>query len=376
MKKNIVFVVDSYFQFIVAANLKSTIYKEDDVDVVLYNSSQNVAKIYKNIKELCFFNNVYLAETPLLFCGSEYSITEKIEKYVEYLKTLINPLFEISRIKDFPKDKYYDLFIFNSFGALSSSIFNICYKNNSKIRCLRIEEGGASYINEYHKKRLLRLAFERLCSIVFRTKIMTDYVDGLYFFEPSLVQFNPSYPILQMPKISRSNTILKDFLSKVFDFKNISEVYDCKYVIFEDGETYFSNSNDDLDIIVKTADVVGRENVIIKLHPRRKENRFKKYNIKVNNTVGIPWEVIMLNIDFKDKVFITSLSGAALTSLLYFDDNCRVIFNYKCMQKLPKVAESPKYNKYLNSLIDRYGEERFVVVADMASYLSLLKSLL
>lgn len=89
--KNILICVDSGFQFIIAAHLRTTVYKEDSVDLVIYNSYAIAKQLYENINENGYFDKVYFADTALTYCGNNYSLKEKLPKYFIYLKVNAQP---------------------------------------------------------------------------------------------------------------------------------------------------------------------------------------------------------------------------------------------------------------------------------------------
>lgn len=374
MANRILMVSDSYFQFIIESNLRTTIYKDDTVDLLMYNNSTGSEDVYNRIKDLGFFQHVYLGKSPLLYCGNKITRKQKKSKYITYIKSLVSPESALKGILPIEMDNHYDIIIFNSWGAMISAVFNYCYRRNPKVVCYRIEEGIASALNEWHDKRNVRLKIERMCSKVFKTQILSDYIKGIYFFEPQLVQFKSKCPILSMPKLSRDNKSLCDFVFTAFNLHAIRDKYEQKFVIFEDGNTFFANSNDDLEIIKTVVDTVGAENVFVKLHPRTKINRFEPMGITTNKDVGIPWEAIMLYRDFNHKVFVTTSSGAPMTGLLYFNDDCNTIMNFKCMKHQQSIV-TPAFLKYLSDVQLRFGNNKLIIPNDLEELKCIIKKL-
>lgn len=374
MANKILMVSDSYFQFIIESNLRSTIYKNDVVDLLMYDNSVGAKDVYNRIKDLGFFRNVFLGQSPLLFCGNKITQRQKINKYTSYLKSLAFPESVLKNILPMNMDNQYDIVIFNSWGAMISAVFNYCYRRNPNVICYRIEEGIASALSEWHDKRDTRLKIERTCAKLFRTNMLTDYVKGIYFFEPQLVQFKSTCPILSMPKLSRDNKSLCDFIFTAFDLYTMHDKYEQKFIIFEDGNTFFADSNDDLEIIKAVVDVVGVENVFVKLHPRTKVNRFEPMGITTNKDIGIPWEAIMLFRNFNHKVFITTSSGAAMTGLLYFNDNSNTIMNFKCMKHQQSIV-TPLFLKYLSDVQQRFGNNKLNIPNNMTELTNIIRQL-
>lgn len=109
MANKILMVSDSYFQFIIESNLRSTIYKNDVVDLLMYDNSVGAKDVYNRIKDLGFFRNVFLGQSPLLFCGNKITQRQKINKYTSYLKSLAFPESVLKNILPMNMDNQYDI---------------------------------------------------------------------------------------------------------------------------------------------------------------------------------------------------------------------------------------------------------------------------
>lgn len=373
-KRNILFVADSYFQLIIASNLRCTVYKDDDADIVLLNTSNGVENVFERISKTSFFNHYFLAKTPLLYVGKKITRKQKIEKYLTYAKSLFAP--EASLNGSLPNDMShkYDIYIFNSWGAIQSALFNYCYRRNRYVYCMRIEEGGISPLAEWHDKRNFRLGIERVMAWATGHKVIPNYVRGMYFFAPQLVQFSCNYPIIEMPKLSRNNKALVDFVTIAFDLDKLHDKYEEKFIVFEDGFIHFSSSNEDLELIKMVADKIGAENVFVKLHPRTKVNRFAPMGINTNKDVGVPWEAVLLKHDFNNKIFMSACSGATFTSVLYFEGNSRVILNYKCLKNKP-FGGTDVFLNYLHDMQVLKGEDRVIIPNNREEFASIIEKI-
>ncbi len=321
---NVLFAVDSVFQLMIAVNLRTTIYKEDVADIIVYNSTVGAKKYTKKLQETGAFKYCFFAETPLTYCGDNYSQKQKLSKYITYFKTLFMPEREMKQIcPDFVGS--YDVFLFNGVGALPECIYNVCKKRNPSIKCFRFEDSYLSYTQLYgSKKGTIRTLLETL-AVFWGRKNLDNDVSGYYFSAPQLVQYNFDYPVLQAPKFNRMNSKLREILNHTFEFASLTDNYKEKYIFFECGDAFFFNNHNDLKYIEKLSSIVGEENILIKRHPRINENRFKKLGVHIAQGVSIPWELIQLNLELTGKIFITTKSSAALTSEVYFGDNCSVI---------------------------------------------------
>ena len=83
--KRILFGVDSLFQFIIATNLRTTVYKDDEADIIIYSSTLPARGVYEKVAKTNIYRNVYYADTSLCRCGKNYSFKQKLPKYFVYL---------------------------------------------------------------------------------------------------------------------------------------------------------------------------------------------------------------------------------------------------------------------------------------------------
>jgi hypothetical protein len=119
-----------------------------------------------------------------------------------------------------------------------------------------------------------------------------------------------------MKKMDATDRELVTRLNRVFGYEESKDSYDRKIIFFE--ESYFADGYDvdDVACVERLAEICGKDNIMIKIHPRNKENRFRGLGYKTNENTFIPWEVIALNLDLTQKVLITIASGSAMTSLM------------------------------------------------------------
>lgn len=359
-KQKILFGTDSYFQLMTAINLKTTVYKDCDADIIIYGSIPSADIIAKRLRETEVFNNVYLASTSLTLCGKKYTWHEKLPKYFVYLYSLISPRQVVKNAINSSIDNSYDEFIMNGYGALPDAIFNACYKVNKNIRIKRIEDGYASYFAEFGStKGRTRRILELIAQKLFGYKNIQDYISAYYYVEPELVITRLPYPIIPSPKFSRKNKDLVRILNHVFGYDD-SMKFLKKIYLFEDGSLFFMNSDEEVNIINELKTIVKKDDFIVKMHPRRKENRFKALGVQVMEKSNIPWEVIQLNNSFDGCIFMTVVSSVVFSSDVYFGDKCHKILLYKCLENPPQLINE-NFKKYLALYKKKFGEDSLYI---------------
>lgn len=359
--KRVLFGVDSVFQLILSTNLRTTIYKDCKADIVIYNSVPSAGDLCEKLRQTGVFGKVYFGNTSMAKCGNKYTKKEKLPKYFSFIGTLFAPKMMLEDIIGDKFDGIYDEFLFNSYGAFPECIFNACYKNNPNIKCKRFEDSYVSYFTVYgSKKGGARQLVEKIANTILCRKNIVDYIDGIYFEEPDLVLTEFPYPVIAAPKLRRDNLRLKDTLNKVFGYE-ADYIYKEKDIyLFEDGRLFFDGNEEEVDIIQEIIKTVSKEKVVVKTHPRRKENRFAPIGVDVAKGSKCPWEIIQLNNNFDGKCFLTVSSAVAFSSDVYFGDACHKVLLYKCLKKAPSSIDA-RFERYIEAFRKKFGEDSLII---------------
>ncbi|NCC01803.1 MAG: hypothetical protein EOM34_14225 [Clostridia bacterium] len=373
--RNILICVDSVFQYIIAASLRNTIYKEDKVDLIIYNSFGNAASLYRESNNLDYYRKVFLADTPLTFCGKKYAFKEKLPKYFIYLASLIAPKNTCRSILNEEFDCKYDHMIFNGDGALPECIFNSCLKDNPKLICYRIEDGYFSYMKIFGKEKgRARVLFESTMHHMFRTKNIRNYIRGYYLSEPDLKQVEYPYPAIRISKFSRDNIELIKFLNKVFDYDpSNNREFDGKVIYFEDGASFFDGSDEEISIMQEIIKTIPSKDILVKRHPRRIEDRFAPMGISCCTVNSVPWELIQLNGHFDGQTLISSCSGTLYNSDIYFGDKCKKIFTYRMMKNPPFITKEEHFEDFLTKFREVFGATSILTPNSNSEFVSVIK---
>lgn len=353
--------VNTYFQIIIAIQLKLTKYKDCNVDIIVSDHSMNFDIIVNNLRRTKLFNEIYCAKSRNFIHSKK--LKQKIHRNIlanTFPKVEINKLIYL-------KSQYYDEFLFYNIDNFTYLIFDVLYKKNRNLKIYRFEEGFVTYLHDddiTHKAKIIRK--------IFLKKSLTDKIEKLLLFNKDLIVYDTKVKIETILKLKASNIKLRDSINDVFNYKNIRDNYSQKYIFFE--ESFFCDNKgiDDLELILKIADIVGKENLLVKLHPRNKIDRFEKYGISTNKTIGIPWEVIQMNNDFSDKVFLTISSGSVLASRLYFNDNIKTYLLFNCTEKMSDMV-TDKYFEYLDKVKIKFGLESFCIPNNKNEFFELLR---
>ena len=361
MKK--LFICETPYQIIIALILREQLVKEKDTaDIIINNTFNSYLNFSKNLKKLKIFNKVYTAEML-------YNNKLKKLKYVFNTKNYLKNNLQIYNLK-------YDELYFWNYDSFNASIRSALYSVNKNIKTYLFEEGYISYfpIEQVIEKSLL-MKFVDIKNRLLHN-IYLNNINGIYLFEPDLLLYNPNYNVFKLDRKIFYNLNFKNIIKKTFNVtEDIVKQYDKKYILFE--EAMFSNSNyfDDEKIILDIVNKVEKENILIKLHPRTKEDRFSKLGIKTLGNDGIPWEAITLASNFSNKVFISISSSSIVNYRLTFGNEMTGILLFKFVNSKMKYLDK-KYDSFWNKIKSMYPEKGLYIPNNEKELNYLLNNLL
>lgn len=358
----ILFVVNQLFQAMVALQMKMTLYKNDIVDLLFINSSNGMDELYTNCKKSSLWHRVEIADKE-----STENKLEELKSDFLFITDIKCKYFQSFKYK--PKDKY-DLMFVNEFSYFSCLLWQYLHKNN-KTKLYKFEEGYGSYLSDFAfflKRTRLKYRLKDLFSSIFRCPQLLKEYNGCYYFQPDLVQFKSMYSSHSIPLFDFSNEEFKTELREMYNIPH-DIIVEKKYIFFE--ENLLDEGIDDFNLIKDIANIVGKENIVVKLHPRRAKDRFSEYGIAVSSLTGVPWEAVLMNYDFTDKVIMTISSSIAFSSRLYFNQPLKTYMLYKTFDVMN--VDKNSFLNYIDSFQKKYCDSNFMIPNSKDEFFNYLK---
>lgn len=350
------FLCNTVYQVLISAWMRYSIFKEDDADIIISNHMNGYETIADNLKKTGLFDQVYTVES--------LNYARFLVKYKSGIQRILYKLLPTQEIKKYIKlSKRYDCFFFANCDKFSGLLSNVLKRKNSSLKLYLFEDGISTYsglIKEFYEStkpdesRFKRFAMK----YIFRTNYIYNNVSSLYAFNPCLMEWDPDFPILRIPAIDCKDEIFKKYINTVFDYDNLEDSYSEKYIFFEESFYAETGYSADLELVNKLAETVGKENILIKIHPRNPENRFEKLGYKTNTNTFIPWEVIAMNKDVSDKKLITISSTSIINPIMVLGIDVKGYSLVNCLKTLPEIINGNlgrcvvrMYNCFTNNII-------------------------
>ncbi|MFI3164485.1 MAG: hypothetical protein R3Y65_08625 [Bacillota bacterium] len=345
---NILFVVRTPYQLIVATKIVMQFHNNDSIDLIIGNSIAEVDVLVQKVKDTKIFHNVSMMDMKGFRADRNYW---KVQVKQNCAQRFLNT--KPSLISDIIFNNYNKVYIANIDEISNIICCQALLESNGRQAELCLYEDGFStysnfygeYFNKNENKIKNKFNLKRNIIQLSLKYSMPNYlqkIKSLYVFRPNLLDWKPKFKIVEIPKIAIDDIEYKQALKDIFDYENSEDIYDKEYIFFE--ESYFADGKEinDVDIVKKIADIVGKENLMVKIHPRNRVNRFKELGYKTNVNTYIPWEVIAQNIDLSNKTLITIASGAVIVPLINMSAKPRKIIMLIDTKEIKEIEMSNK----------------------------------
>lgn len=321
---------NTHYQTIVALQLRLTLFKEDEVVLLISDHSKGSEQVVERLNEKHLFEKVDYIRTR--------DVLKKSGKLYEWKDAFSFSFFAGNRYSFYLKNienRYFDEIVVFNYVDHVHGLFAILSAINSNIRISLMEESVLSYNNAESPSKKLHLSGEVRKWI--GKKSVYDAVGNFYCFYPSLYTgtFTPvSIPLLHPD--SEIVAILKD----VFGVREQDLHYDRKYIFFASVYDFEGGQPiGEFELVKKVADTVGKDNLLVKIHPRDQRTVYHDNGFTVDQNSSVPWEIIQLSHDFSHHVFLTATSSSVLSGNFMTDIPVRTYFLFELCHTKGNAAE-------------------------------------
>lgn len=339
--KKALFICNTPYQLLIACNIKHQVLSDYLVDVIISNHFDGSEEIVERINaNKVFFNKSYYAPN-FDFCRRRGEWASKRNDN----RLLYN--LDIKKTVEtfvFLEDSYDELWIAN-WEEFANAVFNYIRRYlNHNIVCNIYEDGFVSCLWDWRTvsieladKSIIRKIYEnKFLNIQYTHLNISEY----YVTKPELMKFDPGCVVKKIPEMNKYDSSFINDVNIVFNYESCCDIYDKKVIFFE--ESYHADGTEigDAELVDSLADIVGMDEIMIKIHPRSKDNRWATRGYKTNTNFSIPWEVIALNQNMSNKILVGIACGSIANSYILFGIGGKSI----SMLKLCPKADKKDYN--------------------------------
>lgn len=358
MKKKNLFVAETPNQLINASVLASSM--NDEICEICCTA--NIERLIPKLQKSSFFSKVYSVDLQNKVGKTE----SKIVRIVLQLKNILS-LSEIKKFEFVENANTYKRVFISGENFRVFEIFYMMKRKNPTLALSIYEEGLCEYF-EFGKNELN--GKDRISRLLFGSYFKQD-CDSFYVYAPKLAQnIWDNVEAKEIPKSAFTKTLLNELYS-IFDYqKGVIESDKKRIVFIESAFLPGSMREKQQEVIIQDAKMhAGDTELVIKLHPRSADNKFGEGFSYLRTRV--PMEIIALNENLQNVLFITIGSSAAFnlfmecnarTKVIILDDildgNCGELFKNAAKATKTGKLEIPQTMDEYRQLVKAFQEEK------------------
>lgn len=319
--RRILIIANTYYQLIISIQMRLTIFKDYEVVFLLSDQSINSDVIARRLAELNVFEQVCYIELKGLVNNRK-----KIDKIADFVDISFKKNNRYTYyLKELERLHFDEIICFN-YHIDIIGLYSFLSKENPEIRVSLMEEGILSYPYVTHFEETIGRKIIEQTRKLQGKRTIENAGYRLYCFYPEL--YNGVFEAVPVPKISKDSECAK-VLRSVFRISDDMLNYPQKYIFFSSVYDFSCGKPiGEFELVKQIGDLVGRENLIIKCHPRDTREIFESEGFEVDTNSSIPWEAIQLSGDFSDKIFVTATSGSVLAGSFMSENSPKTFYLY------------------------------------------------
>lgn len=335
------FIANTYYQLILAIQMRDTIFPEDETVLFFSDHSNNSLETVKTLQQLGIFSECYHIRTKNMYINRKrFQSIEEIFS-MTFLKKNVYSSFWPEL-----KNCWFDEIIVFTFDIAVDGLYYYLSTFNRELKVSRYEEGIFSYSSGdiFYKKRYLISGIRR---IIRRPAILENF-KNFYCYYPDL--YDGKLTTAAVPVIKKDSKVSL-WLTELFPIKL---TYSQKYIFFTSVFDFEGGTPiGEYELVCKIRDFVGNDNLLIKLHPRDFRSIYRDNGFNVDENSAAPWEAIQLSHDFGDKVFLTVNSGSVVSGNMMSEHPAQTYYLYK----LCNVDGNTSYKKATEDIAHVLNDE-------------------
>ena len=245
---------------------------------------------------------------------------------------------------------YTDLYVhLDSYAA--KFFYYALVKQGMHLQVHFVNEGSASYAMDFSNTVSDAILHEQYGEDAFLNRI-----GNLWVYEPELYVGGVEKLVLKtLPKAATEDKALRALLRDVFGAaRPIAQ----KVIYFEGTFAGDGMLVNEMDLVNAVAKAVGKENMIVKRHPRNPRDRFSPAGFQVMENQNVPWEIMLLDLDIADKLLVSVASFAGIAPMEMYGMAPYTLLLNKLLLGRVYFLESPGYKRFFDQAISIYNRDQ------------------
>lgn len=358
--KRVLFSISTYFQLLVCLHLRKTYYSKDICSFIISDVSNGWEQIYEKLKEMIGEERVFYVRYYKMIKTRRRGILLRVLAGNDFL------IRQCSNLNCFQ----FDEFLFCNYDYFNVTLAYRLLRENKELKVNRYEEGYRDYLIGQEIEsiflKLIHLKYGR------RKRSIWGLVENMFYFTPEMVLYENPWEKKKIQPIQIEDKEFRSEMKYLFFQKTDISAFQYPVIFFE--EAFYEDQNDvgDLKLVLRIAELVGKENLLVKLHPRTHHNRFSVYGIHTNQELGIPWEAIQLYGNFEKSILISISSGSVLSPGNIAADYLLTYLLYDCIDA-ERIRMIKGFDKYVEVYQKTHRNHKLIIPRSMDEFYNSLK---
>lgn len=316
------FVCCTPFHILVSLHLVESVYKDTENDIFISDHFSSAYEVYQRLEKSGKFHSVYYVRDKEISYDKSFF---RLRKFKNLWKRNSS-----SVLDNFISEPKYDEVFLYTYSYFSVLLADLC-KSKFQSNINMVEEGIMTYSLGNYRSDFIKSILNKFLRIFDRFYLNYDGLDSVYLFSKDLYSGKRVKKIKEIPNIPVESNF-KNMINDIFNYEPQSEYNNSKIIFFDQSFSQDGNTseveNNVLQILLEHCD---KGNVLIKLHPRDKPDKFgDNISFRINNA-NYPWEVVYLNENIDNHILLAVSSSALFTPKIIYGAEPKIVLLYKLL---------------------------------------------
>lgn len=309
----ILFRCETFYHLINAINLKMTLLSDKDADLVLTHSC-DFSEVIPKLKNEGLFSEIYYSEETW---KDSVKLNENASrKRREMTKSPSSFLYQ----EEWLENQYDEFYVPTFTSSYCYLVYYSFYRRFNSVPRIFLYEDGTDTYSRNGIDTIRRM--EGICikrgDIPNSMWVEKNY-GGVYVYEPSVCQHGNQHETYAIPKMSPE---VYSVLKRVFGYEELPQE---RFIYFSEPFRDEFINNNEMELLDRIAEKVGKDNIIVKLHPRTTFEQFTEKGYKLMKNMTVPWEIIAADKNVENKVLMAVSSTTILSPMFMHDYDTKAI---------------------------------------------------
>lgn len=330
----------------------------DDTNDIILSDRTDFTVVAENLKKERIFDNITIIRSKEWDEREERERPGIWRRRLHLISSYAHLEKWMSEEYDLTLPRYDAFFACNMKDHVVAEVYAVLAQKNKNLRFYEIEDGFGTYIAPPRFSDSERL-FKRISLAAIRVPYLTEgKITKTILFFPELYMNEDHVPKERLPLMDLRDPEIQGLMQRIFGCEGTH--LKKRFILLEESfrADGFENNSDQL--LTEVIDLVGRENVLLKTHPRNGRSTYGEREVEAYDA-PVAWEALIASENIDDKVLVTCLSGSAVNSKLLYGSKCKIIFLYKLLEgDAGYLMQFPATRAYFDKFAKKFDGEVFV----------------